>query len=319
MYIGLLFIIAFFLVMIFEPSNGYIKTGNLYINEILSSNKYTYKDDNGEYSDYIEIYNGNSYDINLENYYLTDSLYKKNKWTFPDITIKSHEYMLVFASGKNRCKENICHTSFKLNKAGETLSLVDKTGNIISQVKYPEMMNDTSYSLIGNKYSLTVPTPKEKNKKEEVKEIDTKKYKITINEYMSHNKGSTYANNGGYYDWVELYNASDENLDLQGLAISDDVTNLNKFILPSKILQAHGYIVIYLTGGKEVDGIYANFKLSDNDEKIILSANGKVIDEVEVIPLEKNVSYGKKDDKWYYFYTPTPGVANTTSGKEAIG
>ena len=37
MYIGLLFIIAFFLVMIFEPNNNYIKTGNLYINEILSS------------------------------------------------------------------------------------------------------------------------------------------------------------------------------------------------------------------------------------------------------------------------------------------
>ena len=57
---------------------------------------------------------------------------------------------------------------------------------------------------------------------------------------------------------------------------------------------------------------------NDNDKKLILSANGKIIDEVEVVKLEKNMSYGLKDDKWLYFYSPTPGRENNTHGVERI-
>ena len=41
------------------------KDNKLYINEILVSNTYTQIDDDGEYSDYIEIYNGYKRKINL--------------------------------------------------------------------------------------------------------------------------------------------------------------------------------------------------------------------------------------------------------------
>ena len=70
---------------------------------------------------------------------------------------------------------------------------------------------------------------------------------------------------------------------------------------------------------KEIeDAISANFKLSDNDKKLILSSNGKIIDEVDVVKLEKNMSYGRKDDKWLYFYSPTPGKENITHGREKL-
>ena len=59
-------------------------------------------------------------------------------------------------------------------------------------------------------------------------------------------------------------------------------------------------------------------ELTDKDEKIILSGNGKIIDEVEVVKLEKNMSYGKKNNKWLYFYTPTPGKENNTEGFERL-
>ena len=42
----------------------------------------------------------------------------------------------------------------------------------------------------------------------------------------------------------------------------------------------------------------------------------KIIDEVEIVKLEKNMSYGLKDNKWLYFYTPTPGKENSTHGVE---
>ena len=90
-------------------------------------------------------------------------------------------------------------------------------------------------------------------------------------------------------------------------------------MLPDKVIKKGEYLVIYLNGGKEVEGsIAANFKLSDNDKKIILSGNGKIIDEVTIVPLEKNMSYGLKDGKWLYFYTPTPGKVNNTYGVERV-
>ena len=315
--IVVLFVVASILVYFFSKDGNYIKSGNFYISEIVASNNYTYKDNDGEYSDYIELYNGNNYDINLSGYRLTDSLYEVNKWKFPDITIKANSYLLVFASGKNKCKElDKCHTNFKLKKDGETISLIDNTGNIISRVTFKEMENDYSLSYVKGKYLITVPTPGKENSSEEIKKVDTSRIKIIINEYVTHNKGSSYNGSGEYSDWVELYNEG-EDISLKGLALSDDANNLNKFALPDKTIKKGEYVVINLNGGKDVEGeISANFKLSEKDEKIILSTNGKIIDEVKIVLLEKNMSYGKSGDKWLYFYTPTRGGENNTYGVE---
>ncbi len=313
-----LFVIAIVLVIIFRPDDNFIKSGGLYINEIVASNSYTYKDSDGEYSDYIELYNSNSYDINLEGYRLTDSIYEVNKWRFPDITIKSHEYLLIFASGKNKCKDNDkCHVNFKLNSEGETISLIDDTGNIISRVGFNNLKNDHALSYVNGKYLVTKPSPGKENSSEEIVKVDTSKYKIVINEYLTHNKGANYNSSGEYSDWVEIYNMG-EDISLLGLSLSDEDKNLNKFMLPDKVIKKGEYLVIYLNGGKEIDGISANFKLSDNDKKIILSADGKIISEADIVKLDKNISYGLKDGKWLYFYTPTPGKENNTHGVERM-
>lgn len=315
----ILFIVAILLVVLFQKDDSYIKTGNLYINEIVASNSYTYKDSDGEYSDYIELYNGNDYDINLEGYRLTDSIYDAKKWMFPGITIKAKSYLVIFASGKNKCvKEDACHTNFKLSSEKESVVLIDDTGNIISRVNFKELKNDYSLSYVNGKYLITRPSPGKENNKEVIKNIDINKYKIRINEYLSHNKGANYNSNGEYSDWVELYNYG-EDISLLGLSISDEEKNLNKFMLPDKIIKKGEYLVIYLNGGKEVENsISANFKLSDNDKKIILSGNGRVIDKVDVVVLEKNMSYGLQNDKWLYFYAPTPGKENNTHGVERV-
>ncbi len=269
-----LFVVAIILVIIFRNDDSFIKSGGFYINEIVASNSYTYKDNDGEYSDYIELYNSNNYDINLSGYRLTDSLFEVNKWRFPDITIKANSYLIIFASGKNKCKESVkCHVNFKLNSEGETLSLIDDTGNIISRVSYKNLKNDNALSYVNGKYLVTKPTPGKENDGEEIKTVDTSKYKIRINEYLTHNKGANYNSNGEYSDWVELYNEGDD-ISLIGLSLSDEEKNLNKFMLPDKVIKKNEYLIIYLNGGHDGG---ANFKLSDNDKKIILSANGKII------------------------------------------
>lgn len=313
--IVLLFIVAILLIVLFEKDDSYIKIGNLYINEIVASNSYSYKDDDKEYSDYIEIYNDNDYDVSLLNYRLTDSVFEVNKWIFPDITIKGKEYFVIFASGKNRCLEkDKCHTNFKLSSAKETVSLIDSTGNIISQVAYENLLNDYALSYVKGKYLITKPTPGKENDEEEIKGNNVN-YNIQINEYLTHNKGINYSSDGGYYDWVEIYNKG-EDISLLGLSLSDDPKNLNKYMLPDVVIKKGEYLIIYLNDGIEITGaISANFKLSDNDEKIILSANGKVVDEAKIVKLGDNESLGRINDEWLIFNTPTPGKENITKGR----
>ena len=316
----LLFIVSSVLVYFFSSDTDYVKQGKLYINEIVASNNYSHASKDGEYHDYIEIYNGYSYEVNLEGYHLADSLADIDKWKFPDITIDANEYLIIYASKKNICNsKDDCHTNFKLSSEGESVLLTDNNGNIISKIHYPKLSNDTSFSLVGKKYVVTLPTPGKENTEKEIKNINIKKSSLLINEYITHNKSSNYASDGGYYDWIEIYNASDNDIDLENISISDDANNLNKFRLPNETIKKGEYKVIYLTDGVNIPNeICANFKLSDTDQKIILSNNGNIIDSVDIVLLDQNVSYGKKDDKWLYFYTPTPGKENTTHGVERV-
>lgn len=320
--IGVLFIVAILLVIILPNNDNYIKNGKLYINEIMPSNSYTIKDDDNEYSDYIEIYNGYNKKINLTDFMLSDNEYKTDKWSFPEIIIEPYEYLIVFASGKNKCnlEKKICHTNFKLNSDGEIITLTDRANNILSKVKYEKLSNDVSYGFYNNKYyALKEATPGKENKKDKLTKVDVKNYKISINEYMTHNKRNNYLSNGAYYDWIELYNYGDKDINLAGLYLSDDKNQLNKFKLPDVIVKKNDYLVIYLTDGINVDGyVCANFKLSDND-KIVLSNNSEIIEEINVVTLPDNVSYGKVGNKWQYFMTPSPGKANKTKGLDSIG
>jgi hypothetical protein len=74
------------------------------INEYMSSNYSTIADEDGDYSDWIEIFNTGSNAEDLSGYALSDDDSVFSKWTFPGITIDGGEHLLLFASGKDRLK-----------------------------------------------------------------------------------------------------------------------------------------------------------------------------------------------------------------------
>jgi len=320
--IGIIFVITVLLVFILPNNSNFIKNGKLYINEIMPSNSYTILDDDNEYSDYIEIYNGYNKTINLSGFMLSDSEFKTDKWSFPDININPGEYLIVYASGKNKCDldKRICHTNFKLSSDGEVVTFTDDANNILSKISFSKLSNDIAFGYYKNEYyEFLYPTPGVVNKKDKFKKVDISGYKIVFNEYMSNNKRANYISNGAYYDWVELYNDSDIDLNLNGLYLSDDLNQLNKFKLPDISLKSKNYLVIYLTDGINVPGyICANFKLGKNDT-LVLSNNSEIIDKVDIVDLPDNISYGIKDNKWQYFTTSTPGSVNNTKGLEVLG
>ena len=231
----LFIVIALIVKLVPGINNDYIKSSKLYISEIMASNSYTIEDEDGDYSDYIEIYNG---------YYLSDDEFEPKKWIFPKIIIKPKEYLLIFASGKDKQY----HTNFKLNSEREAVVLTDNTGNIISKISYSNMQNDVSYGYFKGKYIYTqIPTPREKNSNIKLKR-NNQKYDIIINEYMTNNKRNNYSPDGYYYDWVELYNYSNKDINVNSLYLTDDSNKLNKYKLPNVKIEKKDYLLIYLSG-----------------------------------------------------------------------
>jgi CotH kinase protein/Concanavalin A-like lectin/glucanases superfamily/Lamin Tail Domain/Immunoglobulin I-set domain len=122
---------------------------NVVISEFMASNGSTFLDEDGDYSDWIEIHNAGPTTVNLLNWSLTDSAGNLTKWRFPETNIVADGYMLVFASEKDRRVPGApLHTNFKLGADGEYLALVAPDGtNVISQFSpaYPPQARDVSY------------------------------------------------------------------------------------------------------------------------------------------------------------------------------
>ena len=117
--IKLLFIIFLYILSINHNS----KSQNVVINEVMSLNSYTIMDEDGDFSDWIELYNNSDNSISILNFSLSDDYGDLNKWIFPEVTIPAQSFLLVFASGKNRLDTNELHTNFKIKSSGEELFL----------------------------------------------------------------------------------------------------------------------------------------------------------------------------------------------------
>jgi len=106
-------------------------------------------DEDGDSSDWIEIYNPTGAAVNLDGWYLTDDEDNKRKWEFPAAEIAPEGFLLVFASGKDhRDPESEMHTNFQLRGGGEFLALVYPGGEIVAHAyKYPQQFGDVSYGL----------------------------------------------------------------------------------------------------------------------------------------------------------------------------
>jgi hypothetical protein len=72
------------------------------INEVVAANISGLADEDGEYNDWIELYNKGSQTVNLQGYGLSDDKTIPLKWQFPAVTIAPGGYLTVFASEKNR-------------------------------------------------------------------------------------------------------------------------------------------------------------------------------------------------------------------------
>lgn len=142
--------------------------------------------------------------------------------------------------------------------------------------------------------------------------VNGRKASVTLNEVGSRNsKGE---------DYIELYNATNETISLDGWFLSDDKENPDRHCLPEIIIKPNEHIVLYADGiGEENDTL--NFKLDQNGEQIFLSnPDGEIVDQIYMPSMDLDTAYAREKDgvgKWAA-YQPTPGATNAGAVKSAL-
>lgn len=146
---------------------------------------------------------------------------------------------------------------------------------------------------------------------------------LFINEFMADNSITIADPDGKYPDWIELFNAGDDTIDLSGMYLTDDLTDPTAWQFPEDTyIEPGGYLLVWADhdGGE----LCASFGLNANGEEIgLFTSDGEtLIDSIVFVKQLRDVSYGRIPDgssNWDYLPTSTPGLANkeTSFGTES--
>jgi hypothetical protein len=155
-------------------ANNLFQVSNVFINEFLASNNNVNTDEYGDHDDWIELFNDNNYPVNIGGFYITDKLSSPYKYQIPfydavKTTIPAKGHILLWAD--DQVSQGILHVSFKLDKAGEEIGIVQILEGetlFIDSLTYSEQSNNISYGRYpdgsSNWIYFNLPTPADSNK-----------------------------------------------------------------------------------------------------------------------------------------------------------
>jgi len=300
--------------------------GLIAITEVMAKNASWRTDAAGNAYDYVEITNGSPTAVDLAGWFLSDNAEKPRRWTFPEVTVPAGGCLLVWCSGSGTVDgEGRIHAGFRLSKRGEELILTRPDGTTVSRVSVPALEADQVYSLVQGAWRTdAVPSPGYVNGWQgEAAALDdyaASDAAVRINEVCA----SSSENVAG--DWIELYNAGGEAVDLSGWGLSDNSAKPRKWQFPAgTVIPAGGYAGVLCDGSGEVKSngtLATNFRLSlEGGYAVSLSRpDGGTEDRVYVGPQRKGLSLGRVEGSagFWYLEQPTPGAANPAIGWKGI-
>ena len=266
--------------------------------ELMDGNKACCVDEDGDFSDWIELANNGSRSVDLSGWYLSDTEEEPDKWPIPELVLQPGEYVRLWASGKNRSTPGHLHTGFAIS-AGETLCLTTPNGVVLRTVPVEEL-DGQSWALDGegNYAACDLPTPGFSNDAEGYAAFQAREERasgLLLWEVAVYD-----AANG---DWVELKNVSDETIDLNGYTLTDRKSDPTRMRLNGESLAPGESRVIQVE----------NFGLSANrDEVYLYGPDGVVCDFARLQFIPRSGSYGRLDGEngFFYFAAKTPGADN---------
>ena len=134
------------------------------INEFVAINDSGLRDEEGDFSDWIELHNHGTETVNLAGVSLTDDRKRLAKWTFPETQLEPGQFLIVHMSGKDRrAGGEPLHASFALRGKGDYLGLIASDGKtVIDELapKYPDQKKDIAYGILPGQALGQAETPK---------------------------------------------------------------------------------------------------------------------------------------------------------------
>lgn len=145
---------------------------------------------------------------------------------------------------------------------------------------------------------------------------------LVINEFMAYNQSCCPDNSSGtneYDDWIEIYNAGANAVDVGGMHVSDDKGNPFNYQIPDNdpvktIIQPGGFLILWADNSTNQGTLHLDFGLSNAGEDVgLYYIDGRKIDEYTFGAQSANVSWGRTTNgaaTWKSFNVPTPGASN---------
>jgi hypothetical protein len=136
----------------------------LAINELMAANNSTIADEDGSYEDWIEIHNWGNSIVSLQGIGLSDTPSQPFRWLFPNVQLAPGEFLLVWASGKDRAEPGQpLHTNFSISASGEAIVLTHPSAGTLDQIGPIPLTANLSYGRkpdgVGDLGFFPEPTP----------------------------------------------------------------------------------------------------------------------------------------------------------------
>ncbi len=226
-------------------ASSYAASTDVVINEILADNDTDAIDEQSEHEDWIELYNKGIQTVDLTGYHLTDNQWNLTKWELPSGTLLApNEYLIVWADEDSA--QGPLHANFKLSVNGETLSLINASGQIADELIFGAQVTNQGYARSPNGtggYVIQQTTFAYNNND------------IAVQELAEENNLRMFPNPADHYLQIildeSMSNAVITIRDISGRVIRTEVTNGRKYITMDIAHMANGSYLLTVDSNQQ--------------------------------------------------------------------
>ena len=273
----------------------------LRISEVLFRNTHSIIDSYGDHADFVELYNGGSEEVALQEYYLSDDFAQPLKWRCPEATLRPGAYYLIFLTGCASTDSEV-HAPFSVSASDDGLQLFHRSSRTVQQIPWSDRVpKNTSmgFASDGTIRYYMYPTPGGPN----ASSVDDVSRLTAFPVTDLHISEVCAAGEGG--DWVELLNGSDRPCSLDGWYLTDSQTGKKRQPL-SGTVAAGGYALITIDA----------FGIAASGETLYLyDGEGHLRDLFKTGALSRGITSGRPLDgtaERVFFLEATPGAENAS-------
>jgi len=149
---------------------------------------------------------------------------------------------------------------------------------------------------------------------------------LRINEFLALNINGLQDETGTPEDWVEIFNAGTETVNLEGMFLTDNLQATTKWEFPSENIEPGEFLLVWCDSDPENGSLHTTFKLNASGESIglfdTLANNNQLVDSYDFGPQVADVSKGRSPSDggtfWISFGYSTPGYSNLMASAASL-